>query len=82
MNKLSKGLIVSGLGVLLLLGTGGSLALWNVSASSEAGQIVTGDLNLSIPTEDQVWETVDAEGTWTPISNISDYTIVPGKPCA
>ena len=78
MNKLSKGLIVSGLGVALLLGTGGSLALWNVTTSSNAGSIVTGDLNLAVIDSGKVWEIKDTAGDWQQISDISTFTMVPG----
>ncbi|GAA3598389.1 hypothetical protein GCM10022198_23310 [Klugiella xanthotipulae] len=76
MNKLSKGIIVSGLGVALLLGTGGSLALWNVTSESQAGEISTGDLNLTVPTTGQKWE-ANVGGSWVDI-DISTYRIVPG----
>ncbi|MFC4224795.1 alternate-type signal peptide domain-containing protein [Lysinibacter cavernae] len=78
MNKLSKGLIVSGLGVALLLGTGGSLALWNVSAQSEAGSINTGDLNLVVAPTGQTWEIQTGPATWAPIADIADFKMVPG----
>lgn len=78
MNKLSKGLIVSGLGVALLLGTGGSLALWNVNAQSEAGIINTGDLNLDVATSGQAWEIKTGPTTWAPIADIATFKMVPG----
>ncbi len=81
MNKLSKGIIVGGLGVALLLGTGGSLALWNVSATSNGGQVVLGDLNLVVPATGQTWErqtVAGTPGTWVPIADISTYKMVPG----
>ncbi|GAA3598362.1 hypothetical protein GCM10022198_23280 [Klugiella xanthotipulae] len=78
MNKLSKGIIVSGLGVALLLGTGGSLALWNVSAESQAGSIATGDLNLAVATSGQTWEVATGTDTWAAIPDISTFRMVPG----
>lgn len=73
MNKMIKGAVVAGVGVALLLGGGGTLAVWNAAADAEAGTIVAGDLNLTADT-----------GTWSSdfggaISNIADYRVVPGE---
>lgn len=46
MNKMTKGALATGLGVALLIGGGGSLAVWNTSAQANAGTIVAGDLGL------------------------------------
>lgn len=74
MNKMTKGAIATGVGVALLLGGGGTLAVWNTSENAKSGPITAGDLNL-----------VAGAGTWTsettglPIGNINDYRIVPGE---
>lgn len=75
MNKMFKGAIVSGIGVALLLGGGGTLAVWNQGAASNAGTIVAGDLNLEA-----------GKGYWTSsvangekIADISAYRVVPGE---
>jgi alternate signal-mediated exported protein len=71
MNKMIKGALVTGVGVALLLGGGGTLAVWNVQQESSAGQIVAGDLNLTAET-----------GIWTlngkEIDDISTFRAVPG----
>jgi alternate signal-mediated exported protein len=73
MKKMTKGAIVTGLGVALLLGGGGTLAVWNATDGAEAGTIAAGDLNL------------DAKpGKWTSslsggIENIADYRVIPGE---
>jgi alternate signal-mediated exported protein len=74
MNKMIKGAAVAGLGVALLLGGGGTLAIWNDAADSQAGSIIAGDLDL----------VADDAGTWTsslsgPISVIGNYRVIPGE---
>ncbi|MBD8043069.1 alternate-type signal peptide domain-containing protein [Arthrobacter sp. Sa2BUA2] len=71
MNKMAKGALATGVGVALLLGGGGTLAVWNQSQVVKAGTIVAGDLNL-----------VAGEGAWTnaagtPVDPAS-YKVVPG----
>ncbi|MBD7996058.1 alternate-type signal peptide domain-containing protein [Arthrobacter sp. Sa2CUA1] len=73
MNKMAKGALATGVGVALLLGGGGTLAVWNQTANADAGTIASGDLNL-----------VGEEGFWTSsvsgkIADISKYTVVPGE---
>jgi alternate signal-mediated exported protein len=69
---MTKGAIVTAAGVMLLIGGGGTLAVWNVQQNAEVGTIASGDLNL-----------VAGEGVWTiagqegPI-DIASYQIVPG----
>lgn len=53
MNKLSKGLIVGGIGLVLVTVGAGSLALWNDAATVDAGPVDTGLMTISA-----------AEGTW------------------
>lgn len=71
MNKMAKGALATGVGVALLLGGGGTLAVWNVSQTSNAGTIVAGDLNLAA-----------GKGTWTNAKGITVnpavYKVVPG----
>jgi alternate signal-mediated exported protein len=73
MKKMTKGAIVTGLGVALLLGGGGTLAVWNDSAVSQAGSVVSGDLDLQDP-QAGVW--TDAAGN--PVT-ITSYKVVPGE---
>lgn len=71
MNKMTKGALVTGLGVALLVGGGGTLAVWNAEAINQAGTIASGDLNITA-----------APGVWTNAStktiDISSYKVVPG----
>jgi len=72
MNKMAKGAIAAGVGVILLAGGGGTLATWNQANNASMGSVVSGDLNL-----------VAGAGVWknaanTTIPNIADYKVVPG----
>ncbi|NLE96739.1 MAG: alternate-type signal peptide domain-containing protein [Propionibacterium sp.] len=73
MNKMFKGAALTGLGVALLLGGGGTLAVWNAAAETDAGQIVAGDLNLEA--DAGVWTSDLAGGA----IDIEDYLVVPGE---
>ncbi|MGV8969686.1 MAG: alternate-type signal peptide domain-containing protein [Microbacteriaceae bacterium] len=64
MNKLVKGSIAGAAGVALLLGGAGTLALWNDSASINAGTVTSGVLDVNNATP----------GSWSP--NLA--LIVPG----
>lgn len=64
MNKLVKGSIAGAAGVALLLGGAGTLALWNDSASINAGTVTSGVLDVANA----------APGTWSPDLDL----IVPG----
>ncbi|WP_299165523.1 alternate-type signal peptide domain-containing protein [uncultured Arthrobacter sp.] len=75
MNKMAKGAIATAAGVVLLIGGGGTLAVWNVERESGAGQITAGDLNLT--TEAGSWTVLGVDGP-EEILNIADYKIVPG----
>lgn len=73
MNKMIKGAAFAGIGVALLLGGGGTLAVWNVAKEAPAGRIVSGNLNM-----------VPGAGSWRSnlsgdIRAIDDYRIVPGE---
>lgn len=72
MNKMTKGAIATAAGALLLVGGGGTLAVWNIQQDAEAGIVASGDLNLVA--EKGVWTVA---GQSTPI-DISTYKIVPG----
>jgi alternate signal-mediated exported protein len=75
MKKMTKGAIVTGLGVALLLGGGGTLAVWNDSADSTAGGIVAGDLKLT-DQKTGVWK---SDVTGAEIADIGSYHVVPGE---
>lgn len=70
MNKMTKGALATGLGAALLIGGGGTLAVWNTTAEQQAGSIANGDLQLTAN-----------QGTWTNSKgaiNLSTYKAVPG----
>lgn len=75
MNKLVKGAIATGVGVILLVGGGGTLATWNQTQSASMGSVVSGDLNLEV-------NTATDKGHWTNASgstiNVATYKVVPG----
>ncbi|MGO1695986.1 alternate-type signal peptide domain-containing protein [Arthrobacter rhombi] len=75
MNKMTKGALATGLGVALLIGGGGSLAVWNTSAQANAGTIVSGDMGLKA--EAASW--TNSAGT-NVTAKVKDgtYKIVPG----
>ncbi|WP_265520542.1 alternate-type signal peptide domain-containing protein [Oerskovia flava] len=73
MDKLTKGAVAVGAGVVLLLGGAGTYALWSDSQSvAESGEIASGDLDLELGTE----------GTWTlngaAVADVTAVRIVPG----
>lgn len=72
MNKMVKGAIATGVGVILLAGGGGTLATWNQANTASMGSVVAGDLNLAAGAG--VW--TNAAGTAIP--KIADYKVVPG----
>jgi len=73
MNKMAKGALATGVGVALLLGGGGTLAIWNDTETASTGQIAAGQLNIA-RINDGVW--TDASGNQV---DLSTYKIVPGE---
>ncbi|MDJ0313999.1 alternate-type signal peptide domain-containing protein [Arthrobacter sp. H35-D1] len=69
---MAKGAIATGVGVILLVGGGGTLATWNQASNVSMGEVVSGDLNLEPGAG--VW--TNAAGTEIPV--ISQYKVVPG----
>ncbi|QWC10969.1 alternate-type signal peptide domain-containing protein [Arthrobacter jiangjiafuii] len=77
---MAKGALAIGVGAALLLGGGGTLAVWNDSETTAAGQIASGELQLN--------PVVGGEGKWTnalgtvvdldPTNAVADYRVVPG----
>ena len=69
---MAKGALAIGVGAALLLGGGGTLAVWNDTETAAAGQIASGDLQLN---------TTQA-GTWTNLAgtkvDLAKYKVVPG----
>jgi len=69
---MTKGAIVTAAGVMLLIGGGGTLAVWNVQQNAQVGTVASGDLNLVA--SEGVWTVAGQEGT----IDIASYQIVPG----
>lgn len=83
MNKLVKGSIAGGLGVVLLLGGAGTLALWNQTAVVSGGNVTAGVLTIAADATASTWTDISPEivavtPAGTAISNIANYRIVPG----
>ncbi|WP_186764327.1 alternate-type signal peptide domain-containing protein [Arthrobacter yangruifuii] len=72
MNKMTKGALAIGIGSAMLLGGGGTLAVWNQTQNASAGTIAAGELGLTA-----------GKGVWssngTAIDDINTYKIVPGE---
>ena len=73
MKKMTKGAIVTGLGVALLLGGGGTLATWNMDKSANAGTIQSGKMTLNV-TEESPWS---SKITGQKVA--TDHKIIPGE---
>jgi alternate signal-mediated exported protein len=70
MKKTTKGALAIGAGVVLLVGGGGTLAVWNQTAESNAGTVQAGELGLTAGT-----------GQWTSgedAVDLASYRVVPG----
>jgi alternate signal-mediated exported protein len=74
MNKMTKGALATGLGVALLVGGGGTLAVWNTTAEAKAGTIQSGDMTLKAGTGK--W--TNAQDKETPLA-LEKYRVVPGE---
>ncbi len=75
MNKMVKGAIATGVGVVLLVGGGGTLATWNQAQSASMGSVVSGDLNLEVNTATNSGKWTNAAGT---VVDVKAYRVVPG----
>ncbi len=76
MNKLVKGAIATGVGVIVLVGGGGTLATWNQAQSASMGSVVSGDLNLEINAATDKGHWTNAVGSTI---NAATYKVVPGE---
>ncbi|MFZ3454184.1 alternate-type signal peptide domain-containing protein [Arthrobacter sp. 7Tela_A1] len=70
---MAKGALATGVGVALMLGGGGTLAIWNDTETAFAGNIAAG--NLDISAANGVWMKADG----TVIKDFAAYRIVPGE---
>ncbi|MGX1792795.1 alternate-type signal peptide domain-containing protein [Microbacterium sp. NPDC055312] len=78
MNKTTKGTIAAGAAVLLLLGTGGSLAYWNSTAALGGQTISAGQLNVAQDAVAPTWKITHTTGTATTVTDITAVKLVPG----
>lgn len=78
MKKITKGTIAAGAAVVLLLGTGGTLAYWNSTVNvGEPAVITAGNLALA-QTAAPTWTIVHTSGETTAVADIAAVRIVPG----
>lgn len=79
MKKTTKGAIAVGAATLLLLGGGGTFALWNSDATVSAGTIESGSLALNAAAGDGTWyEEAALTNAITWGNEGAGYAIVPG----
>lgn len=85
MNKLVKGSIAGGLGVVLLLGGAGTLALWNQTAVVSGGNVTAGVLTIAADATASTWTDISSDvvsvagqSNGVAIANIANFKIVPG----
>ncbi len=77
MNKLTRGAIAAGAGLVLLLGGAGTFALWSDTATLSGSTITAGELKFGTVGSPQ-WTNVTNGGN-TAIADISTFRIVPGN---
>ncbi len=75
MNKIVKGALATGVGVIVLVGGGGTLATWNQAQTASMGSVVSGDLNLEVNTATDKGHWTNAAGSTI---NAATYKVVPG----
>lgn len=76
MNKITKGAVVGGIGVALLLGGGSTLAYWNDSVAVSGTTITAGDLKIT-PVGTGAWTVSNGSVTDKPVT-INTFRAVPG----
>ncbi|WP_372696959.1 alternate-type signal peptide domain-containing protein [Arthrobacter sp. JSM 101049] len=75
MNKMTKGALATGIGVALLIGGGGTLAVWNSQAEANAGTIIAG--NMDLQAGQALWTNVAGDDVTAQVQ-AGQYLIVPG----
>ncbi|WP_168626651.1 MULTISPECIES: alternate-type signal peptide domain-containing protein [unclassified Cryobacterium] len=74
MNKLTKAAIAGGAGIILLLGGGGTFAVWNASSNAGQATITAGSLSIVPNATSGTW----SSATGGAITDITNFRIVPG----
>lgn len=78
MKNITKGTLAAGAAVVLLLGSGGTLAYWNSTVDVGAPAVISaGDLALT-QTAAPTWAIAHTDGTQTAVADINAVRIVPG----
>ena len=77
MNKITKGAVVGGIGVALLLGGGSTLAYWTDQAQVTGATITSGDLDI-VSVAAGTWTVAHNGGSSEPVTNITTFKMVPG----
>ena len=77
MNKLTKGSLATGAGLVLLLGGAGTFMSWNAEANVGGGTIKTGHLEVAADTADVRWS-VNGGAEMTTTQMESSYLAAPG----
>ena len=77
MNKITKGAVVGGIGVALLLGGGSTLAYWTDTDTVQGATITSGDLDI-VSVAGATWTVSHNGGAAAPVANIGNFKMVPG----
>lgn len=78
MNKMTKGTIAAAAAVLLLLGTGGTLAYWNDSAALAGQSNITAGRLAVVQNGAPTWKIKHTTGAESAVADITAVRIVPG----
>lgn len=78
MKKMTKGVIATGVAVMLLLGGGGTLAYWNDTADLGGSNTITAGTLTVVATGTPAWQIEHTSGAVTDVADITAVRIVPG----
>ncbi|MGC3956101.1 MAG: alternate-type signal peptide domain-containing protein [Propionicimonas sp.] len=78
MKKTTKGVIATGVAVVLLLGGGGTLAYWNDSANLGGSNTITAGTLTVVANGTPTWRIRHTSGAETAVADVSAVRIVPG----
>ncbi len=78
MKKMTKGVIATGVAVMLLLGGGGTLAYWNDTANLGGSSTITAGTLTVVANGTPTWQIQHTSGGVTAVPDISAVRIVPG----
>lgn len=75
MNRITKGSLAIGAGLMLALGGAGSIAYWQAQTTAGATQFTTGDLSISPYADHTTWK---VNGRLVAAANLGSVLLVPG----